>query len=79
MTPALLAAAGTLLYGPEWQAPMARDLDVADRTVRRWAAGQSRVPPGVADDLAGRLDAHATRLRAVPRQCRELARQLRAA
>lgn len=51
MTPDLLAAAGAALYGPRWQSEIARDLDVSDRTVRRWVAGDQPVPPGVAVDL----------------------------
>lgn len=42
----ILEVAGRNLFGPQWQSPLARELDVADRTVRRWAAGQA-IPPGV--------------------------------
>ena len=48
---------------------MARDLGVTDRTVRRWVADSSAVPPGVYVDLlritqerAAMLDALAPRL-----------------
>ena len=38
MRPAdLLRAAGQVLYGERWQSPLARDLGVSDRTMRRWA------------------------------------------
>lgn len=46
----LLQAAGEALYGPRWQTEMARALDVSDRTVRRWAAGDD-LPAGVIADL----------------------------
>lgn len=46
----LLIEVATALYGAQWQTPLAHDLDVADRTVRRWVAGQT-IPPGVRDDL----------------------------
>ena len=37
------------LYGPKrWQTALARELQVNDRTVRRWVSGQSPVPPPVA-------------------------------
>lgn len=39
MTHKLLKDAGEVLYGPRWQSQMARDLNVSDRTVRRWAQG----------------------------------------
>lgn len=51
MTLDLLTKAGEALYGPRWQSELARDLDVDDRTMRRWVAGDSPVPSGVAVDL----------------------------
>lgn len=39
----------TQLYGAaRWQTALARELQVNDRTVRRWVAGQSPVPRPVA-------------------------------
>lgn len=43
----LFRDAGAALYGSRWHAELARELDVADRTVRRWAAGEWPVPPGI--------------------------------
>jgi DNA-binding transcriptional regulator YdaS (Cro superfamily) len=67
----LLVECGEALYGPQWQSALARDLGVADRTVRRWVAGTSEVPPGLYVDLlrltqerAAALDALAERLKA---------------
>lgn len=37
---ALLRSVGEALYGPRWQSSLARELGVADRTVRRWIAGE---------------------------------------
>lgn len=66
----LLVECGEALYGPRWQSELARDLGVADRTVRRWVAGTSEVPAGLHVDLlrltqerAAALDALADRLR----------------
>ena len=70
----LLRDAGEALYGPRWQSDLARDLGVADRTMRRWLAEADDMPPGVAldlwrlceeraqaiDDVRGRLKAAAT-------------------
>lgn len=65
----LLVECGLALYGQQWQSPLARDLDVSDRTVRRWVAGQD-VPSGIYIDLlplcierAAALDDLAKRLR----------------
>lgn len=66
----LLVEAGEALYGPRWQTELARDLGVADRTMRRWVADTSAVPVGLYADLlrltqerAAVLDALAPRLR----------------
>lgn len=66
----LLRDAGEALYGAQWQSPIARDLQISDRTVRRWVAGADDLPPGVALDLwrlceerAAALDAVAARLK----------------
>lgn len=48
---ARLARIGNALYGPRWQSDLARDLGVADRTVRAWVAGDRRPAPGVWIDL----------------------------
>jgi hypothetical protein len=47
----LVVAVGTALYGSRWQSELARALEVSDRTVRRWAAGQEIPRPGVYRDL----------------------------
>ena len=47
----LFTNTGRALYGDKWQTPLAVDLGVADRTVRRWIAGDQPVPDGVATDL----------------------------
>lgn len=70
MSSKLLRDVGEALYGPRWQTDLARDLDVSDRTMRRWAAGVDAVPPGAMIDLlrlaqerAQRLDDLAAELR----------------
>ena len=67
----LLVESGQALYGPQWQSALARDLGLADRTVRRWVAGTTELPAGVYTDLlrlvverAAVLDGLADRLRA---------------
>lgn len=37
MTPAELSALAQRTYGPRWQSALAREMDVAVRTVQRWA------------------------------------------
>ena len=46
----ILRLAGEALYGRPWQAPLARDLGVTDRTVRNWAVGLNRPA-----DIAARI------------------------
>lgn len=58
MTPrAYLAAAGEALYGPRWQSALAADLGVADRTLRRWLAGDREIPDSLPDELRALLAA----------------------
>lgn len=52
MTLAELEMTGAALYGPRWQTDLARALGVADRSMRRWVAGQNRVPDGLRPVLA---------------------------
>jgi hypothetical protein len=47
-----LVEAGRALHGPQWKRPLARDLGVAESSVRDWTSGR-RAPPY---DLAERLD-----------------------
>ena len=35
---------GAALYGPRWQSALADELGVWDRTVRRWASGETPLP-----------------------------------
>ena len=51
MTPDLLRRCGEALYGPRWQVPLAHDLLVETRTIRRWCAGDAAIPDGVRRDL----------------------------
>lgn len=47
----LLCEVGEALYGPRFQADLARDLKVSDRTMRRWVAGQTLPPKDVLLEL----------------------------
>lgn len=51
MTSDELAAAGSVLYGDRWQTALALDLRIADRTMRRWLAGETPIPAGVEPEL----------------------------
>lgn len=63
-----LARVGTALYGPFWQSELARAIDVAPRTVRRWAAGENRVPPGIWAELSALLTEREVTLRGLRSQ-----------
>lgn len=64
MTPALLAAAGEALFGPEWRRPMAAALDIDARLMQRWAAGQRGIPETVAPAVLDLLAREASPLEA---------------
>jgi hypothetical protein len=70
----LLHDVGEALYGPRWQTDLSRDLQVSDRTMRRWASGVDAMPGGVYLDLlrltlerANALDGLADRLKVASR------------
>ncbi len=47
---ALLRRVGEALFGLRWQSALALELDVSDRTMRRWVAGDT-IPAGVWGEL----------------------------
>jgi hypothetical protein len=51
MTPDELAAAGRALYGERWQTSLAMDLNISDRTMRRWLVSQMPIPDGFQREL----------------------------
>jgi hypothetical protein len=48
----LLRQVGSFFYGEEWQAPLARDLRVNERSLRRWLAGTEKIPRGIWRDFS---------------------------
>lgn len=68
MTSTLLREAGEALYGPRWQSDLSRDLNVSDRTVRRWDAGQNEIPAGVWTEIRDLLTARGQALADVRRK-----------
>jgi hypothetical protein len=56
MSSELLKRIGEFIYGDQWQAPLARDLDVGERSMRRWVAGTDPIPNGVWRELEIRLE-----------------------
>lgn len=77
MTRSDLIEAGQLLFGEEWQSPMARELGVALRTVQRWASGENDPPPGIGAELAPKLVARVPSFEGQAKRCRSLAQKLR--
>ncbi len=51
LSPDELATRGRALFGERWQTALAQELGVADRTVRRWLAGETAIPPAVGNEL----------------------------
>ncbi len=74
MTPDLLRAAGEVLHGPEWKLALAKDLEVDERTLRRWAGGQAPIPAGVGNDLARLVEQYRKELAGLVEQLRQAAR-----
>lgn len=55
--------AGQMLHGEAWRLPLSRDLDVGERSVRRWANGESPIPEGIWSELRTLLTAHSAAAR----------------
>jgi hypothetical protein len=55
----LLIEIGKALYGERWQTSLANDLQVADRTMRRWVSGASPIPPALWSEIDEILAKHA--------------------
>ena len=58
-----LLEVGEALYGPSWHAPLADDLDVALRTMQRWAAGKFDIPAGIWPEIADIAGTRGTRIK----------------
>src|SRR3546814_8463674 len=59
----LLRFVGEALYGERWQAPLAADLSVSDRTVRYWLSSATTCP----EDLGPRMLAIVNRKKQIGR------------
>ena len=55
MTPEKLTALGEKLFGTRWRKPLATFLGRSERTVRRWAAGKTKMPKGLGEEIVERL------------------------
>lgn len=66
----LLTRCGVALYGAYWQTDLADALDISDRTVRRWVAGDTPVPAGVYADLMRLMLERAQTLDDLVEECR---------
>lgn len=51
-----LADAGTAMFGSTWQTELANHLQINDRTLRRWIAGEVTMPPNLRVELLERLN-----------------------
>lgn len=51
----LLSRTGEALYGEHWQKSLSEELDINERTIRRWLAGEV-IPLGVWKELFIKLD-----------------------
>ena len=47
---------GQALYGDNWRAPLAKALDVNERTVRRWEKGEIALPDTIKPELIKLID-----------------------
>lgn len=62
MTPTKLKTYGEFLHGEYWMRPLARDLHINDRTVRRWVQKEN-IPPRIESELLALSAAHYIRIK----------------
>jgi hypothetical protein len=58
----LLSEVGAVLYGAHWQAALASEIAVSDRSMRRWANGTDPIPWGVWLDVYRHIEARSISL-----------------
>ena len=63
MTPTKLKTYGEFLHGEYWMRPLARDLHINDRTVRRWASGDYAMPDRIESEIIRLCAAHYIKLK----------------
>lgn len=68
---AFLSRIGEALYGEHWQNALGEDLDINERTVRRWRAGDTEVPLGVWKELFIKLDIKRDEINFLIEKCKE--------
>ena len=62
MKGATIQQIGRILYGNSWRAPMERDFDISDRSLRRIVSGKIDAPSGLVRDLEMALRDRANRI-----------------
>lgn len=58
----LLVSAARSVYGVDWHQPLARELRINYRTIKRWEKGELPIPAGVLGELPRLLREEADRL-----------------
>lgn len=70
---ALFRAAGEALYGPNWKSELGRLLEVDEKQIRRWAAGEYDPPASVLATVADWCDLRRSDLSKIEKALREAA------
>jgi hypothetical protein len=69
-----LERTGEALYGARWQSELARDLDIADRTMRRWLGDPDTIPETIWPELLKLLAARAASIAKLQRQLKNMSK-----
>jgi hypothetical protein len=72
MTPALFGEACKAVWGERWRHLAAAALDVSERTVRRWAAGEQAIPASATARLLAVVSRHVVHLSMVQSRLQRL-------
>jgi hypothetical protein len=74
ITPEELGRVGRALFGDQWQTPLARALDMSERSVRFMLAGDRGIHAGIVADLVKILEARGAELHVVAKELRKALR-----
>jgi len=74
ISPDALARVGRALYGENWKMPLARDLDMSDRSLHYMADGSRGIHAGIVADLLAIIEARETELHEIAKELRRALR-----
>lgn len=74
ITAQMLERVGLSLYGNNWKMPLARDLEISDRSLHYMVTGERGIHDGIVRDLLAIVERHEAELHEVAKELRRALR-----